>query len=242
MENQDAARAPAPSTVPTAAAPSDAPVQLVIRVHGELSQLVQPATPASIRASSIMNNRALFSITILGIVSFLILLLPTLFADSVYGKDEFQMIGAAGLGSAFYSLYTANRYLRDGTFDPRYNQLYLIRFALGVFAGYILGHFGREMLSSVDSNNGNTKQIGTATLALVGGFASEAVAQILQRIADTLVTVVRGSDKDRAEADAEKLASQKTTKAASQLHDALDIADPQSQSTAIRKIIKGMLA
>ncbi|MEJ0091212.1 MAG: hypothetical protein WDM80_15890 [Limisphaerales bacterium] len=105
--------------------------------------------------------------------------------------DILVLFAAASLGSAFYGLYTAHKYIVNCTFDPKYHQVYLIRYVLGLTSGTILGFFGRDL--NLDAS---TKQLSAAVLALVGGYAAEAVSQILQRFAETLVTVVRGSNDD----------------------------------------------
>lgn len=122
-------------------------------------------------------------------------------ADSSFGKtfaktemDIFMILAAASLGSAFYGLYTAHKYIVTCTFDPKYHQVYLIRYVLGLTSGTILGFFGKDL--NLHLNGANTQQLGAAVLALVGGYAAEAVSQILQRFAETLVTVVRGSNDD----------------------------------------------
>ncbi len=109
--------------------------------------------------------------------------------------DILMILAAASLGSAFYGLFTAHKYLVNCTFDPKYHQVYLIRYVLGLTSGTILGFFGRDLVSDF-----NKKQLSAAVLALVGGYAAEAVSQILQRFAETLVTVVRGSNTDELQA------------------------------------------
>lgn len=173
---------------------------LAIHVHSELSKIVYPATPNSIRYSQIKNNKTLLSIIFAGIISFIIFVYPFI----VQGlPDFFQILGAAGLGITFHSLYTANSFLHNSTFDPRYNQKYIINFALGLLAGAILGLFGKDIFVNADSAR-TSFNLTSNLLALVGGFSAEAVAQILQRIAETLVTLVRGSSKENIKMEAEQ--------------------------------------
>ena len=106
------------------------------------------------------------------------------------------------LGSAFYGLYTAHKYLVRCTFDPKYHQVYLIRYVLGLTSGTILGFFGRDLLKG---NSDISKQLGAAVLALIGGYAAEAVSQVLQRFAETLVTIVRGGNADLLQARQEEM-------------------------------------
>lgn len=109
--------------------------------------------------------------------------------------DILMILAAAGLGAGFYGLYTAHSYIADQTFDPKYNSIYVVRFVLGLTSGTILGYFGTSLFHPTSSGF-DPKQLGPPVLALVGGYAAEAVSQILQRIADTLVALVKGTNDD----------------------------------------------
>lgn len=203
----------------------DAPsLQATLDVHGLLSQSIAPVTPESIRAST-WENTTLRVIAWVGLASFLFFVTPTVARMSPGFENTFreilthiQVLGAAGMGAAFYSLYTASQYLRSSTFDPQYNQIYLIRATLGILAGFILGNFAHEL----GLFSGETVGVmGITTLALVGGFSSEAVARVLQRVSDTLVTMVRGSGKERAEAQMDLQMSRRVSQIASDLQEVL---------------------
>lgn len=171
---------------------------LALVTHGGLSAAITPATAASVRASSFRENKVLIIISIGGCICLLSLVLFGL--DLICGPDSqlcnsqnsqsLIAVGAAGLGSAFYALYTARPYLRDGTFNPRYNQVYMLRFVLGILAGFILSHLDSILLN-------REMPLGSTTLAFIGGFSSEAVALILRRIAHTLVAAIQGSEKKK---------------------------------------------
>ncbi len=211
-------------------------LQLALSIHGELCKIVHPATPNSIRYSQIKNNNTLIFIIVAGIISFATFISPLIKSGL---PDFVQILGAAGLGITFHSLYTANSYLHNSTFDPRYNQKYIINFALGLLAGVILGLFGNDIFG--DANATNTSfNLSANLLALVGGFSAEAVAQILQRIADTLVTLVRGSNKEKNKADADKKVTDKTNKVAGQLTKLLDKKEHEIKSD-LESIISGLL-
>ncbi len=114
---------------------------MALEVHGELSRLIRPATPQSIRASDIWSNRILKGIIFAGAISFLIFIIPALIDLKEDRSNLLQIIGVAGLGVTFHSLYTANGYIKNSTFDPKYGQGYIINFSLGLFASSILGLF-----------------------------------------------------------------------------------------------------
>jgi len=65
------------------------------------------------------------------------------------------------------------------------------------------------------------------------------LTQILKRVSESLVTVVRGSEKDHAKAQADKDLMKKKMDIGSALHDALSL-DGDIQKEAIKKIIKGL--
>jgi disulfide bond formation protein DsbB len=108
---------------------------------------------------------------------------------------------AASLGAVFYVLFTVHEYVKDRTFDPRYNTVYLIRFVLGVLSGLIMASLiGPSLFAS--STSAQIKGLGPAVLALLGGFSTEAVYQILQRMVDILVAAVKGDGADAAKTKA----------------------------------------
>lgn len=227
-----------------------------LKVHGKLCELLAPATPESIRASTFEGNRGLFWFLFLsGIVSFAAYVVPTtakLFVESKSGwtgavATLFQLLGAAGLGATFFALSEARGYLRTYTFERRYNQDYVVRFVLGLFAGYILGTQGLDLLDFANGGGAAGQADGTVTevdahplaatmLALVGGYSAEAVNAVLKRVADTLLTMVRGSDKDREKARVEQAAVRRS-KVALELQGALG----ENDAETLRKRVQAVL-
>lgn len=235
---------------PISASSSDSQMSLAVDVHGGLSRLLVPATPDSIRASSIGGNRALQVVVGIGVLGVLLLLVGPLLgpwlerigipSDRTGGAQPWEFVryfGAAAIGSSFYALYTATAYLRDGTFDPKYIETYIIRCVLGLFSGFILSNFPELLSPGWKQQPGNGYTLSCLTLALVGGFAADAVALILQRIADTLVTIVRGSGQERAEASAEKDKVKLKADIATQLQDVMTLDDSAKMQEQIKKII-----
>jgi hypothetical protein len=107
---------------------------------------------------------------------------------------------AAALGAVFYVLFTALQYVNNRTFDPRYNTVYLIRFVLGVLSGLIMAALIGQ--SNFARTNEQIMSLGPAVLALLGGFSTEAVYQILQRMVDVLLAAVKGDGSNAAQAKA----------------------------------------
>ncbi len=83
-----------------------------------------------------------------------------------------------------------NRYIVDGTFDPKYNASYWIRLVLGLIAGLILA-----LLIPID-NKSALKELTKPTLAMLGGFSVTVVHRILRRLVDTVESLVRGETRD----------------------------------------------
>jgi hypothetical protein len=182
------------------------------------------------------------------------------------------LVLAASLGSSFYALSTGRRYVVDRTFDPRYTFAYVLRFGIGLASGLILGLFGEELLggafeqlnrpedtASGGGTSGNAASVGhTAAhvrnlappvLALIGGFAADAVRALLQRIADVLVAAVGGSqtdirDADRAqvEVEAEREATRQRSEIVSELSELrADDALPEAAREHVRRLIRSIL-
>src|ERR1700739_663320 len=133
---------PAEQTNPTATQ-----LDLAIRVHDGLAKLVAPASPGSIEASTFdpRRNMSLFLVALCAAVSFAIFVAPIIRAQ-LFGSDVtnlVEILGGAGLGSSFYALYKASEYIQSGTYDPKYNNIYLVRLGLGILSGLILAYFFR---------------------------------------------------------------------------------------------------
>ena len=230
-------------------------LKLALQVHGELLKLVGPATPTTIRASSVRfsANPALFGICLMAAFSFLAFGVPFAFQgrhdyDSVAPLLGFvQVLGGAGVGAAFYALLTASDYIKNSTFDPKYNSIYIIRFVLGIMSGLILTYGLKQFVGNGTGAGGfDLTKISDSALALVGGFAADVVARALIRVSDTLNTLFVGSDKvktsaakQKIEAESDKKTIQFSADTAQKLLAAL--ADRKDKEVAVRKVIDELL-
>ncbi|HEX8106594.1 MAG TPA: hypothetical protein VF516_02650 [Kofleriaceae bacterium] len=168
----------------------------ILEIHGALAALVAPATPRSIRATedeeggvvSWWDNkliRYLILLAGLSLIAFFVSAIWTTFP----ARREVGWLAAAILGASFYNLFTAYKYILDRTFDPQYKTIYAVRYVLGVVSGFVLANFGDQLgLSKV-----NGLSIGGPLAALIGGYSSDAVNQILLRVSEILSAVVKGS-------------------------------------------------
>jgi len=193
----------------------------LMAAHSALSRIIAPATPLSLAATEptarlgYLGNPPLIMwmtfIAILSAIGFVV-------TSVVFGPNSSSGMGqklnwcfAAALGAVFYVLFTALNYVKDRTFDPRYNSIYVIRFVLGVLAGLILAII---LGAPLFKNNTTVSSLGPAVVALVGGFSTEAVYQVLQRFVDLLLAAIRGDDSGAAKAKAADAARKELLKLA----------------------------
>ena len=186
------------------------------RAHQRLTEVVAPATPGSIREtegvtgllSAIPNVGVVRKMLILGGFSLLAYVVMLCVAD--WSSDarvkvvlfQLQLLAAASVGAAFHSLFTANEYVTNGTFDTKYAMSYYIRFFLGLIAGPILAN------TLITANGGGSaadtglslQKLGPTAISLLGGYSADAVNRILQRLVDMMTTLVKGDAKDAIKA------------------------------------------
>jgi outer membrane lipoprotein SlyB len=102
-----------------------------------------------------------------------------------------NVFSSAALGASFYVLRRTEPYLVNRSFDPKYNGIYVIRFITGIVGGVILAAaIGPTLKDRLGSGPGAS--LTPAVLAILGGFAVEAVEEVLQRLVDVLLSLVRG--------------------------------------------------
>jgi hypothetical protein len=127
-------------------------------------------------------------------------------------SDQFTSLFAAMLGAAFYTLYTANKYVVECTFDRAYMTHYVVRFVLGIVSGVVLANFGDNLLAGSGGGATSTGSgaptaeaavvLTRSVLALIGGYSADAVNAIFTRVAETLTTLVRGNASQAAREEA----------------------------------------
>lgn len=184
------------------------PVRQLAQVHAQLARLVAPATPRTLVLLA-RERREHGVLRFLGAVRLVrqmmlagVLLLGTFIATAASPDvnetsgdifrssgvelivNELFLISAAGVGAAFAALFRANRYVAEGTYDPKYESSYWVRFFLGIIAGLVLA-----VLVPVDAGS---QSFTRPLLALVGGFSASVVYRMLSRVVDTLESLVQG--------------------------------------------------
>ncbi len=205
--------------------PSGVTIQDAIDVHSHLSKIIKPVTFDSLDATKpgFLNiNRTIKVIIISTSVSLIFLIIMLFLSENLSGSSYLFKLSkylkiflAAWLGAGVYCLWTARHYLIDRTYDPRYNPTYLIRLILGIALGTILGLFGDQLLKQ----DSEIVRLSQTVMAIIGGFASDAVASLLARVADTLKAFVVGTDKDQIDAETAKAKNREKNSAATLLLD-----------------------
>ncbi len=198
----------------TAKKMQDGGINQLTLVHERLAHIVAPATPRTILLLDTESQkkgvfkflgpvpliRRLMLAAILSLIAFVLLSLspdvntrgggilessglPLLYNELFY-------LSAAGLGASFNALFTANRHITEGTFDPKYESSYWIRFALGLIAGIILAEI-ITLISDISFTG-----LAKPALAMVGGFSAAVVYRILNRLVETVDSLFRGETRD----------------------------------------------
>lgn len=186
-------------------------LKILMKLHGFLTKTIKPATPASIVITSrksgffgIFSGPNLINFTVLISIVFTLGFIFTIANDSDLKNPwnkQFHYVFASGLGAAFYVLFEAHDYIKNRTFDPSYNGVYTLRFILGAIAGVIIANM----------DLGTSGKLSNGIIALLGGFSTEAVNQILKRFVDIMLAAVKGGGADVNKAKQEEVKAKATT-------------------------------
>jgi hypothetical protein len=155
---------------------------------------------------------------------------------------KYAPVAGAGLGACFYILMKLQPYLENRSFDPKYNSAYVTRFVIGMVAGVILAYVWAYLFTGQAANTSPLRNLSPGIIGILGGFSAEAVQQILQRLVEVLLSLVRGDNSAQVQA---KLAAQQAGKFAD-VRDKLDAldkakADPaqfQKALDAVKAVLK----
>jgi hypothetical protein len=187
----------------------DLDLRHLMRAHDRLLRLVAPATPRTIRLlddkpegwagilGPVRLIRQMLVAVILSLAVF-IALASSQYVNTTSGDilsthgwptlaNEVFFLSAGGIGAAFAALFRAYTFIADGTYDPKYESSYWIRFILGMMAGILLPAL--VPLGSGADSNGLSRPV----LALIGGFSAALVYTILQRLVDVVGSLFQGS-------------------------------------------------
>lgn len=208
-------------------APYDATGQEIARLtaaHEQLAKVVAPATP---RALVVLANhrddgsmigflgpvpfvRRMMVAAVVSLVAFVGLPMikhvngEAVIADGVGGLallgNMMFLLSAAGLGASFAALFQSSSYISNRTWDPQHEITYWIKFIVGLMAGLMLC----LLVPLKFGNDGAAAIYDKPLLALLGGFSASAVYRILDRLVETVESLVRGSTKEAISAAGEQ--------------------------------------
>ena len=191
----------------------------LLRAHAELVRIVAPATPRTIllvsegrrsRLSMLgpvrLVRQMLIAVVVL-LVSFVLLAMspdvnarsgdPLTSSGWALLVNELFFIALGGLGAAFSALFTAYRYISEGTYDPKYESTYWLRFILGLMAGLLL-----PALIPI-GGGANDSTLTKPLLALLGGFSAAMLYRVLERLVTTVESLVQGDSRELRAAERE---------------------------------------
>src|SRR5918992_5826759 len=192
--------------------PSADEMRRLVHAHAELVRIVAPATPRTIL---LLSEGRRSRLAMLGpvrlvrqmLVAVLIMLVvfvglsTTSYVNETSGDiltstglslfvNELFFLAAGGLGAAFSALFTAYRYIADGTYDPKYESSYWLRFILGLMAGLLLP----ALIPLGDG--GDSEALTRPLLALLGGFSASVLYRILERLVGAVESLVRADSRE----------------------------------------------
>ncbi len=198
-------------------------VQQLAVIHGQLTEVVAPAKPRTILLLSTEAGQGGFwrflgpvplirRMMLMAILSLIGLIAIGLSAHVDGDPQNFSLLhndgislllnqlfllSASAIGASFAALFEANRYIRDGTFDPVHESSYWVRFVLGLLAGTMLGTLIPIESYVAAANEGQSVSatfhgLGQPILALLGGFSAALVYRILNRLVAAVDSLVRG--------------------------------------------------
>lgn len=208
----------------------------LVGIHYELSKIIEPAKPRTILlldSEKKKNNfflflgpvpfiRRMMAVSLIFLISFIVICLSNEInaanvTKGIFNSEDTQLllvlmlfVTASGLGAAFSALFTANKYIVRGIFDPKYESSYWIRFILGIMAGLILSalipidinvsralqntsNTGADNTSDLLNHAKNAEAFSKPILAMLGGFSASLLYRVLSRIVETIESFVNGN-------------------------------------------------
>ncbi len=156
-------------------------------------------------------------------------------APSVSWLSMLNALCGAGLGATFYILLNTREHLVTRSYDPKYNSVYFVRLITGLIGGVILATTVGPMLTT-KTEEASGFSFTPGVLAILGGFAAEAVQQILQRLVEVLLTVIRGDGSADAQARAKAAEVERSGQAAAKLLDYERETDPEKRKKLLDEV------
>jgi hypothetical protein len=194
----------------------------VLKLHKELSKKIAPASPKTVwllykesqsgKKLSFLGPvkliRRLMLVALVSLILFILISCSTEInalniSEGIYklnGLSLFIVLSfylvSASLGATFSSLFKANRYIINNTYDPKFEASYWILYVLGVIAGIMLA-----VIIPIPNESANESlQMAVASrpmLAMLGGFSAALVYRILFRMVFAVESLFVGKQEDQ---------------------------------------------
>lgn len=195
----------------------------IIHLHASLTQIIKPVKPhVACMITAHTHSRKLFKfmgsvplirqmmfISLLSLIGlFAVSLSPSVNSNpdnfsllqnsgySLWINEMFLLFGAS-IGASFNALFIADKYAREGIWNPSFESSYWIRYILGLLSGSMLATL--IPIEDIHSNigRGSMNGFGSPVLALAGGFSSKMVYHVLIRLTETLESLVNGGTREK---------------------------------------------
>lgn len=161
------------------------------------------------------------------------------------------LLSAASMGACFSGLFTANEYIKKGTFDNLFQSTYWSRYVLGLMGGMMIAILVPLELLLGSSNNdvpasgqGVINSLGPSLMALLGGFAANFVYRLLDKLVKVMESMVKADPKEALasrEIQAQtKLSAQSTQDRMNQVREINRIQAQLSENTNIDEVRKAL--
>jgi len=196
-------------------------VDQLAQIHLSFSQVIAPATPNGISyvfqekqkrsfglfLGAVPIIRYFTAITLMLLTAMIVLGLSsnvnyTTISKGILASEGITLLlnllfilTCAGLGACFSQLYQLNLYISNTNYDPKYDSTYWVRLILGVISGIFLVELLPPELFHADGKSNISQNFSKPAMAMVGGFSATMVYTILQRVVDTLESLVKGDKK-----------------------------------------------
>lgn len=196
----------------------------ILLLHKQLSNKIQPAKPKTILLLYMESKkgkwhnflgpvslvRSLMATTLFSLIVFIgVGLSPQVDAknlsEGILNSSGFNLLlnlifilSAAALGGCFSGLFQINKFINNGTYDPKYESSYWIRLLLGLIAGLMLAVI-IPVSTNIEFGDGKSTQLTIPLLAMLGGFSATLAYRILTRIVWAVESLFVGKQDDIAE-------------------------------------------
>lgn len=193
----------------------------VLKLHNELSKKIAPASPKTVwllykesQSVGVLGFlgpvkliRRLMLVALTSLILFIIIscseeINVINISDGIYKLNDFSLfivlifyLVSASLGATFSSLFKANRYIINNTYDAKYEASYWILYVLGIIAGIMLA----VIIPIPEKSADESVQLAVASrpmLAMLGGFSAALVYRILFRIVYAVESLFVGKNSD----------------------------------------------